>query len=110
MITRQPSSGFSQNGHRFSVYIDGVHVAEVEGSPTGLRNGDKRVKHWDRYKQDYLTPGWRGQAYTVTALADIAKAWEGLAWYTANYAWEAIQDMYEGRPIRGEDLSPPRVP
>ena len=110
MITRRPNKGFSQNGHRFSVYIDGVHVAEVVGSATGLRDGDNRVKHWDRYKQDYLTPGWRGQAYTVTALADIAKAWEGLSWYTANYAWEAIQDMYEGRPIRGEDLSPPHAP
>lgn len=60
--------------------------------------------------QRYLTSGWRGQAYTVTALTDVAKGWEGLAWYTADYAWEAIQDMYEGRPIYGEDLAPPPAP
>ncbi len=105
MITRHPDKGFSKSP-RFSVYIDGVRVAEVVGSPVNLRNGDKRVKPWDR-NRGHLTPGQRGRAYTVTALADIAKAWEGLSWYTADYAWEAIQDMYEGRPVRGEDLCPP---
>ena len=109
MITRRPNKGFSRNGRRFCVYIDDVRVAEVVGSPVDLRDGDKRVKHWDR-NLGHLTPGWRGRAYTVTALADIAKPWEGLSWYTAAYAWEAIQDMYAGRPIRGEDLSPPPVP
>ncbi|MCY4448397.1 MAG: hypothetical protein OXE02_06095 [Chloroflexi bacterium] len=109
-IERRPDKGFSQNRHRFSVYIDGTHVAEVIGSPTRLSDGDKRVKHWDRYKQDYLTPGWRGQAYTVVAITDAAKPWEGPTWYTADYAWQGIQDMYNGIPIRGEDLSPPAAP
>ncbi len=108
MITRQPDKGFSKNP-RFSVFIDGVHVAEVVGSRVNLRNGDKRVKPWDR-KIGHLTPGHRGRAYTVTALADVAKAWEGLSWYTANMAWEAIKEMYEGRPICGEDLAPPAFP
>jgi len=110
VISRQPDRGFSRNGHQFSIYIDGVHVAEVVGSPVRLSDGDKRVKHWDRYKRDYLTPGWRGHAYTVRPVTDVAKAWEGLSWYTANMAWEAIQDMHEGRPIRGEDLAPPPAP
>ena len=95
---------------RFLVFIDGVHVVDVVGSPARLSDGDKRVKHWDRYKRGYLTPGWRGHAYNVRAVANAAKAWEGLTWYTADYAWEAIQDMHEGRPIRGEDLSPPPAP
>lgn len=109
MITRQPDKGF-RNKPRFSMFIDGVHVAEVVGSRVNLRDGDKRVKPWDRSLGHHLPRGWRGRAYTVTAIADVAKAWEGLNWYTADYAWEAIQEMYEGRPIRGEDLSPPPVP
>ena len=75
MITRQPDKGFSRNP-RVSVFIDGVHVAEVEGSRVNLRNGDKRVKPWDR-NRGHLTPGQRGRAYTVRAVTDAAKAWKG---------------------------------